>query len=156
MQQKTITLSIILLMFLGSCNDCTTCKPFTEEPFINLKFYHISDSTLRPIIIDSINHVYTKEFRYFKDTTAEFRFPLNTHADTSTFLMSYRNADTLEDSLTNTITLAYEREFVRRDDNYIVVRLNILGLESDFSGTVLSCKDSTQCISNEAIGRIYN
>ncbi len=147
---------VVSLLGLGSCNDCPGCEPFTEEPYVKVQFLNLADSSKRVIIIDSVNNTYTKEFRHFRDTTYAFKFPLDMHRDTATFKMIYRDNNAQDTYLTNTITLVYNREFFRRDDNYLVVRCRLQELISDFTAYGLFCQDSLNCISNEATARIYN
>ncbi len=156
MQRFILLFTAFGLGWLAGCNDCTTCQPFTAEPYVKIQFLQLQDSAKRVIIIDSINNIYTKEFRHFNDTTNEFKFPLDMHHDTSVFAMVYRDTDALDNYLTNTITLIYDREFFRRDDNYVVVRCYLKTLTTDFAADRLTCKDSLTCISNEATARIYN
>ena len=72
--------------------------------------------------------------------------------------MVYRDTSNLSTYLTNNITLIYDRQFLPRDDNYIIVEINLESFTADFAKFELICKDSTnvECISNEAVANIYN
>jgi hypothetical protein len=142
---------------LGSCNDCTDCTPFTEEPFLKIRFFN-GDSTKRIIIIDSVNQVGVSGFRHFADTTYEFKFPLDMHHDTSIFQMIYRDTSDLVTPIKNNITVIYRRNFLRRQDNYLIVEANLDSLTTDFTKFELNCKSESdnECISNEAVANLYN
>jgi hypothetical protein len=148
----------ILGIWVTSCNDCTNCEPFTEEPNILVRFYNLPDTTRRIIIIDSVNQVAAAGLRHFSDTTYSFKFPLDMNNDVSEFNLIFRDTANLESYLTNTITVTYSRQFIRRDDNYIVVECDISEFSSDYTGNNLECKETetNQCISNDAKASIYN
>jgi hypothetical protein len=151
-------LLFVIAIGINSCNDCTNCEPFTEEPFLKIRFFNQVDSTKRVIIIDSINQLFVQDFRHFQDTTYEYKFPIDTHNDTSLYQMVYRDTTNLSTYLTNSITLIYDRQFIRRDDNYIIVEVNLESFTTNFAQFELICNDSTnvECISNEAVANIYN
>ena len=142
----------------SSCTECTDCEPFSEEPFLKVRFFNQVDSTNRIIIIDSINQLFVKDFRHFQDTTYEYKFPVDSHRDTSVYQMVYRDTSNLSSYLSNEISLIYSRQFLRRDDNYIIVECNLESFTADFAKFELICKDTTnvECISNEAVANIYN
>jgi hypothetical protein len=146
------------VLALGSCNDCTDCTPFTEEPFLKIRFFNGADNTKRIIIIDSVNQVGVSGFKHFTDTTYEFKFPLDMHHDTSVFQMIYRDTSDLVTPLKNNITVIYRRNFLRREDNYLIVEANLDSLTADFSKFELICKSesNTECLSNEAVANLYN
>lgn len=149
---------LTLIVFASSCNDCTNCKPFKEEPYLNIRFLNKADSSKRIIIIDSLNSIYAKDVRQFQDTTYEFKFPLDMKKDTSVFQIVYRDASDLDNYLTNKVTLTYLRQFLRRDDNYIIVECDLEKIFTDFELEELICKENSEekCISNEATAKIYN
>lgn len=151
-------LLFVIAVGINSCNDCKNCAPFTEEPFLKIRFFNQADSTKRVIIIDSVNNLLVQNFRHFQDTTYEYKFPIDTHNDTSLYQMVYRDTSNLSTYLTNNITLIYTRQFIGRDDNYIIVECNLENFTADFAKFELICKDSTnvECISNEAVANIYN
>jgi len=154
-------MTCILLMpfFLGtSCDECSNCKPFSEEPFITMRFYKQADSTERIIIIDSINHNYAKSIRHFQDTSYTFKFPLDMHNESSLFQIVYRDTSNLKTYLTNRVDISYSEQLMHRNDNYVVSVLNINNFTSDFAKYALICKDTSniKCISNEAVAKIYN
>lgn len=161
---RILAIVIVLLGFwVVSCNDCNNCEPFTEEPNVLVRFYNFpdtssADTTRRVIIIDSVNLISTESLRHFNDTTHSFKFPLDMNNDISEFKLVYRDTSDLGNYLTNTVTIAYNREFVRRDDNYIVVQCDITNFNSDFTDHNLECKesDNNQCISNDAKASLYN
>jgi hypothetical protein len=147
-----------IILALGSCNDCTDCTPFAEEPFLKIRFFNEADSTRKIIVIDSVNQLGVREFRHFADTTYEFKFPLDMHHDTSVFQMIYRDTTNLATPLKNEITVIYNRSFLRREDNYLIVEANINLLTTDFIKFELNCEieSNTECLSNEAVANIYN
>lgn len=151
-----ILISISILTI--SCNDCINCEPFTEEPFLKVMFLNNADSTNKTITIDSVNQLDAKLFRHFEDTTYEFKFPLDMHHDTSHFEIVYHKIDSPVIYMNNILTMAYDRRFIRRDDNYIVVECNITDFTTDFIGKSIKCNDSTnvECISNVSIAKVYN
>jgi hypothetical protein len=156
---RAMVLFYLLITFLlSSCADCTSCEPFREEPKLKIRFFNLADKTRKVIIIDSVNQIYGQDVRFFQDTTYEYNFPLDMNRDTSVFLMVYREANNLDSFLTNKISVTYSRRFNRRDDNYILVESDIELLETDFAAAELICKDSTgnECISNEAVAKIFN
>ena len=158
MKGLTVILFFVIAFGTSSCDDCTNCEPFTEEPFLQIRFFNQVDSTTRVIIIDSVNQVLTQDLRHFQDTTNEYKFPLDMHHDTSVYQMVYRDTSNLTTYLNNEITLIYSRQFLPRDDNYIIVECNLDSFTADFAKFELICKDSTsiECISNEAVANIYN
>ena len=141
-----------------SCNECTTCEPFLEEPILQIHFLNAADSTDRTIIIDSINQSAGEDVRQFQEAASQYNFPLDMHSDTSLFNLVYRDLDDTINIYRNSIVLTYSRKFYNRDDNYIIVECNLNSFESDFLRDKLSCPDSTnvECISYEATARIYN
>ena len=149
---------VTITLLFSSCSDCSDCKPFDHEPYLTIRFLNQVDSSNRIIIIDSLSTIYAKDIRQFQDTTYEYRFPLDMHHDTSVFQMIYRDTSDLKTYLNNKITLTYSRQFFRRDDNYIIVECDLDSLTTDFAIEVLVCKDNSEieCISNEAIAKIYN
>ena len=149
---------IAFVLLAGSCSDCSDCQPFNQEPYLTIRFLNQVDSSSRIIIIDSLNNIYAKDARQFQDTTYEYKFPLDMHHDTSVFQMVYRNTSDLKTYLTNKITLTYSRQFYRRNDNYIVVECDLNNFITDFDTDALICKDNfeIECISNEALAKIYN
>jgi len=157
---KGITAILLVLIIFGSssCNDCTNCEPFTEEPFLTIRFYNQADSSKKVIIIDSVNQVLSRDLRHFEDTTYEYRFPLDMHHDTSVYQMVYRDTSNLSVYLKNEIRLIYNRKFLRRDDNYVIIECELDDITADFAGIELICKDNAinECISNEAVAKIYN
>ena len=154
-----ITIFILtLIVIASSCNDCTTCEPFKQEPYLTVRFLNIADSSKRIIVIDSLNSIYAKDVRQFQDTTYEYKFPLDMKHDTSVFQLVYRDIANLDQYLTNKVTLTYLRKFLRRDDNYIIVECDLDNLSTDFEIEELVCKENTEmkCISDEAVAKIYN
>ena len=153
-----LLLFIISAFSIYGCNECTDCTPFTEEPFLKIRFYNQVDSSKRVIIIDTVNQLYVQEFRHFQDTTSEFKFPLDMHNDTSVYQMVYRDTSDLSTYLTNEIKVIYNRAFLRRDDNYVIVECNLDTFITNFTMATLICNDNstTECISNEAIANTYN
>ena len=149
---------LVIAFSTSSCNDCSNCEPFTEEPFLKIRFFNQVDSSQRVIIIDSVNQLLVHDLRHFQDTTHEYKFPIDMHDDSSVYQMVYRDASNLTNYLTNEIILVYQRQFIRRDDNYVIVECNLESFTADFANFMLICKDSTniECISNEAITNIYN
>jgi hypothetical protein len=108
------------------------------------------------MVIDSVNEIPTAGFRHFNDTTWEFKFPLNMHEDVSVFNLVARDTSYL-DSITyyHTIRFNYTREFVRRDDNYIVAECNLVSMETTVIPATLVCKEEDKCISNNAKASFY-
>ena len=150
----------ILLGLVGlqvSCNDCTSCgEPFTEEPYVLVRFFNAADSSNRVLVIDSVNQTPASGFRHFNDTTWEFKFPLNMHSDTSDFNLVVREASHLDSiSYNHFIRFNYTREFVRREDNYIVSECNLVSMETSFNPASLICKEEDKCISNNAKASFY-
>ena len=154
-----ITIFLFTLMAsASSCNECSTCEPFKQEPYLTVRFLNKADSSKRIIIIDSLNSIYAKDVRQFQDTTYEYKFPLDMEQDTSVFQMVYRDTSNLNQYLSNKVTLTYLRQYLRRDDNYIIVECNLDNFFTDFDSEELICKENSEekCISNEAVAKIYN
>jgi len=150
-------LAICWVISLSGCGDCTNCEPFKEEPFLKVRFLNQVDSTNQVIIIDSVNQLYVKDIRHFQDTTFEFKFPLDMHHDTAVYQLVYRKTTDLTTYINNRIELRYARQFIRRDDNYVIVECNLEDYSTDFNSFQLFCKtNEIECISNEAIAKIYN
>jgi hypothetical protein len=149
---------LFLILAVLGCDDCNNCEPFTEEPNVLVRFYNYADSTNQIIIIDSVNNVDAGTLRHFQDTTYTFRFPLDMTEDISEFRLIYRKASNPDSVIYNQLSISYYRDFVRRDDNDIIVQCDLTGFQSDFREAVLICKDSTAaiCISNDAKINIYN
>ena len=158
MKGFTVIILFLITMATFSCNECTSCEPFTEEPYLEIRFLNKADSSNLVIVIDSVNQVYAGDLRHFADTTYVFKFPLDMHHDTSVFQIVYRDTTDIDTKLTNEIRLIYRRQFIRRDDNYIIVECNLEELITDFFDAKLNCKDNAtiECISNEATANIYN
>jgi hypothetical protein len=118
----------------------------------------VADSSERIVTIDSINQAPSADIRQFIETSFEYQFPLDMHSDTSRYDLVYRDIDDTVTIYRNRIMLTYSREFLKREDNYIIIKANLSSFESDFLLDKLSCKDSTniECISNEATARVYN
>lgn len=156
------TVKYLIGIFLGlivlnvSCSDCTNCEPFTEEPYVLVRFYNAADSSKRILVIDSVNQTPAAGLRHFNDTTWEFRFPLNMHEDISTFDIVARDTTDHDSIIYNHfIKFEYTRQFVRRDDNYIVTECDLISLEANFTGLSLICKEEEVCISNDAKASLY-
>jgi hypothetical protein len=151
-------LLIITAFTTSSCEECLTCESFNEEPFLKVRFFNQADSSKRVIIIDSVNQIFGQELKHFQDTTYEYRFALDMHHDTSVYHMVYRDTSNLTTYLANEIMVIYSRQFLSRDDNYIIVECNLDSFTADFAEYELICKDSSniECISNEAVAKIYN
>lgn len=158
MVRNSLFIFIFISLFAFSCDDCVNCEPFTEEPYLKVLFINSSDSTEKVISIDSVNQFDAKEFRHFSDTTNVFRFPLDMQRDTSSFNLVYHKIDSVVAYQNNTLSIYYDREYVRRGDNYVVVECDINGLDFDFNKAILKCRDSStvECISNEAFLKVYN
>ena len=139
-----------------SCSECTNCDSFAEEPNVIIRFYNLPDTTKRTIIIDSVNLTSSSGLRHFSDTTWEFRFPLDMHNDISSFDLVYRDTAAQDLYLSNNITFSYNRAFIRRDDNYIIVECYLQELITDLTGNKLVCKEEDNCISNYAKASLYN
>jgi hypothetical protein len=146
----------MLIVLQVSCDECSNCEPFTEEPFVLVRFYNAADSSRRVLVIDSVNQTPTAGLRHFNDTTWEFRFPLNMLEDVSDFNLVARDTSQLDSIPDNHfIRFNYTRQFVRRDDNYIVSECNLISLETSFSGASLVCKEEDKCLSNDAKASFY-
>ena len=159
MMKGIVAIFLIVITFAtSSCNECTTCEPFTEDPFLTVRFFNQADSSKRVIIIDSVNQVFGQDLRHFQDTTYEYKFALDMHHDTSFYQMVYRDTSNLTTYLANEIMVIYSRQFRRRDDNYVIVECNLDSFNTDFAEYELICKDTSniECISNEAVAKIYN
>ena len=151
---------VYILFLLGamqvSCNDCSNCEPFTEEPFVIVRFYHAADSAKRVIVIDSVNQLPSTGYRHFNDTTWEFRFPLNMQEDFSEFNIVVRDTAYLDSiSYKHFMRFSYDRQFVRRDDNYIVLECYLTNLESSINTNSLVCREEDICTSNYAKASFY-
>lgn len=145
-----------LMIMNVSCTDCTNCEPFTEEPYVLVRFYYAADSTRRTLVIDSVNQTPAAGLRHFNDTTWEFKFPLNMYDDISTFDIVARDTSHLDSiSYYHRISFDYARQFVRRADNYIIVECNLRSLNTDLTGDILECKEEETCISNDAKASLY-
>jgi hypothetical protein len=149
-----------ILLLLGSlqvgCNDCSNCEPFTEEPFLTVRFYNAADSSRRVLVIDSVNQMPAAGFRHFNDTSWEFRLPLNMQEDFSEFNLVVRDTTHLDSiNYSHFIRLDYERQFLRRDDNFIVTECNLTELFSNFVKDTLVCQEEDKCISNHAKASLY-
>ena len=149
-----ISLSVLTI----SCNDCLNCEPFTQEPYLRVKFLNSNDSTIKVISIDSVNQMDAKLFRHFSDTTYEFRFPLDMHQDTANFDIVYHKLANEVNYQRNSISIYYERNYIKRNDNYILVECDITESYVDSDQYILVCKDSSnvECLSNESFLKIYN
>jgi len=157
MRFLTFILVICWAIAITGCDECTNCEPFREEPFLKVRFLNQVDSSNQDIIIDSVNQIYVKDIRHFKDTTFEFRFPLDMHHDTSVFQLVYRKTTDLTTYINNRIELNYSRDFIRRADNDVIVECDLEDYLTDFNNFQLFCKTTEiDCISNEAIAKIYN
>lgn len=152
---RKLAFFILAILTFWSCEDCTGCEPFAEEPYVRIRFYHAEDTTANVVVIDSINHMWAGGYEYYQDTVHTYQLPLNMHEDVSDFTLTYRDTTDLETYFTNTIFISYEREYLKRPDNNIVVQSNITEITSNFNKTTLVCGDSLTCISNEAVYQIY-
>lgn len=152
-----VIILIGLSLFNLSCNDCSNCEPFTQEPFVTVRFYNAADTTKRILVIDSVNQLPTAGLRHFSDTTWEFKFPLNMQEDVSSFSIVARDTSHL-DSITyyHTINFNYTRQFVRRDDNYVISECDLVGMETSFVQDTLVCREENFCISNYAKASLYH
>ncbi len=154
--QKMLIFLCLAASFM-QCNTCDDCAPFAEEPFLKIRFYKVADSSSNVVIIDSINHVWAGNYSYYQDTVNTYLLPLNMNEDSSNFIISYRDTTNLELYLTNTLLVKYERSYLKRTDNNIIVECDISKAISDFSQNNLLCADTLNitCNSNEAIYQVY-
>ncbi len=152
-------MGLIFLFFIGftQCTTCNDCDPFAEEPFLKIRFYKAVDSTANVVIIDSINHVWAGNYTYYQDTINTYQLPLNMQKDASSFVISYRDTSDLNTYFTNTLSVNYERGFLKRTDNNILVQCNITETTSNFDIQNLTCtaSENLTCNSNEALFQIY-
>ena len=146
---------MFIVLVVWSCSDCTDCQPFAEEPYVRIRFYHAADSSANVVVIDSINHVWAGSFEYYQDTVHTYQLPLNMHEGFSDFALSFRDTTDYTTYITKVLSVNYEREYVKRPDNNIVVQSNISDMTSDFNKAILVCGDSLTCNSNDAIYQIY-
>lgn len=148
---------LLFIMAFTQCNTCDDCEPFAEEPFLTIRFSKAIDSTSNVVIIDSINHVWAGSYTSFQDTVNTYQFPLNMQENLSNFVISYRDTADLNTYYTNNLTIAYQRNYLKRTDNNIIVQCDIIEATSDFSSKILLCSDTLNitCISNEALYQIY-
>lgn len=148
---------LLFIMAFVQCNTCDDCVPFAEEPFLTLRFSKALDSTSNVVIIDSINHMWAGDFAYFQDTVNTYQFPLNMHEDLSNFVISYRDTADLNTYYTNNLNVTYQRTYLKRTDNNIILQCDIIEATSDFATKILLCSDTLNitCISNEATYQIY-
>lgn len=146
----------LTVMNISCSNDCTSCEPFTEEPYVLVRFYNAADTSKRILVIDSVNQTPAIDLRHFNDTTWQFRFPLNMHEDVSTFDIVARDTSHL-DSITyyHSIRFDYTRQFVRRADNFIISECDLTAMETDLTNDNLECKEEETCISNDAKVSLY-
>lgn len=153
--QKMAYIILFLAAFI-QCNTCDECEPFAEEPFLKIRFYKAVDSTRNIVIIDSINHVWAGNYSYYQDTVNTYVLPLNMHENISDFMISYRDTTEMDKYLSNTLSITYQRTYLKRTDNYIIQQNLVSEVTSDFELTNLLCADSLQliCISNEALFQI--
>ncbi len=154
--QKLLLLLFFVVGFV-QCNTCDNCEPFAEEPYLKLRFYMAEDNSSNVVIMDSINHEWAGNFSYYQDTVNTYLLPLNMNEDTSNFIITYRDTTDLDSYLTNTLLVKYERNYLKRSDNNILVVCNILETTSNFTSKYLLCADSlnTTCNSNEAIYQVF-
>ena len=152
---------VVILLFLSgwwvACSDCADCLPFEDEPYVTIRFLNPADSSFHYIIVHTVNGMAASELRHFSDTTYQYKFPLNMHADSSLFALTYSDTASGSPLQNAVITSWYSRQYVRRADNFIVVQCFLDSLATDLGPLYLKCKsnpDST-CISNEATVTIY-
>ena len=150
---------ILFLLAFTQCNTCDNCKPIAEEPFIKIRFYNKVDSTKHVVIIDSINHKWAGRYSNFQDTVNTYQLPLNMNEDVSNFVISYRDTADIANHLTNTLSITYQRAYLKRTDNNIIQQNRVIlsDVTSDFEKFNLLCGDSLQliCITNEALFQVY-
>ncbi len=154
---QKLLLFIFFIAGFVQCNTCDDCEPFAEEPYLKLRFYNAKDSTSNVVIMDSINHEWAGNFSYYQDTVNTYSLPLNMNEDVSNFIITYRDTANLNLYFTNTLLVKYERTYLKRTDNNILVICDILEAKSDFNLKNLLCADllDITCNSNEAIYQVY-
>lgn len=152
---RKLALFILGVVALSSCSECTDCEPFAEEPYLQIRFYNASDSSAQIVVIDSVNHVWAGSYEYYQDTVNTYKLPLNMQADISDFTLTFRDTTDYTTFLTRELSVSYERSYVKREDNNIIVKSNIVEVTSNFSNANLECGDTLTCISNDALYKIY-
>ncbi len=156
--QKMFSFLLFIISFT-QCNTCDDCEPFAEEPYLKIRFYKAVDSTANIVILDSINHTWAGNYAYYKDTVNTYLLPLNMNEDVSNFVISYRDTSDINTFFTNTLTIFYEREYIKQTDNNIIIQTTIKEILSDFSLKNSLCKNdptnTTNCLSNDVIYQVY-
>lgn len=152
---QKIPLFVLIMALVVSCNNCTDCEPFSEEPYVKIRFYNAADSSANVVVIDSINHIWAGDLEYYQDTVHTYQLPLNMHEDVSNFTLTFRDTIDYATFLTKELSVSYTREYIKRPDNNIVVQNNISEITSNFNKATLVCGDSLTCLSNDAIYQIY-
>ena len=148
---------MVFLLSISGCSDCQDCEPFMGEPYMNLRFLNLADSSYKVVIVDSINNQPASFSRHLQDTTSLFKLPLNMNLDQSIVSLVFRDTTDIENRLSGILDISYERVFEKRDDNYVVVRCFINAAQSSFENFELYCRDSVDitCESNDLTARIY-
>lgn len=154
---QKLSIVLVLTLLLARCTTCTNCTPFAEEPFVKLRFYNATDSSVNIVIIDSINHVWAGTYAYYQDTVNTYKLPLNMNTDSSFFEIWFRDTAMTALPVKNFLQVNYTRNFTKQTDNNIRVQCDITYTKSDFAQSSLQCaKSSTEnCSSNEALFQVY-
>ncbi|MFW5760645.1 MAG: hypothetical protein ACOCXH_06680 [Cyclobacteriaceae bacterium] len=158
---KYFTYAIFILMagiYIWACDTCNDCGPVENDPYVNLSFYYLSDSSSAEIIIDSINGIAALNINeeLYADTAQIFRLPLNYNTDSSFFDLVFSNYPEKGDSLraretrNEQVAFKYNLQLVNKDD--------FLKYEADSLRVVYSTFDSiaTQSINPEEISNAIN
>jgi len=141
---------------MASC-DCNTCEPSLKEPYFTIQFFSAIDSTKKIVVIDTVNAIWGKDIRYYQDTTSRYRFPLSMHDDITELKLVYRDTTNYNVSIVNNITINYQREITKLNDNNILVKCYWNNYEADFKSHYSYCQDTTaiQCLSNARVIKAY-
>lgn len=155
---RSIFKLIFLLLpgLLLSCEECTDCLEYDNEPYVKMRFFQKSDLSVADVAILEVNGLDGSDIIWYQDTTNEFILPLSMNANESFITLTY--AYPTDSSFHyDSMEIGYERKLERTIENYMQVNNYFTEiLYHSFDSLTLKCKDSEgNCKSNEAVINIY-
>ncbi len=152
-----ILLPVMAVFFLAGCSECENCDSYDKEPFVSLQFYRKAGFSPSVVAITEINRLDATLITNYQDTTNAYILPLSITADLSAVVLTYSPGPDYTQAFTDSLIIAYERQFIRNEKNYVdVISRFTEVLESSFDSIYVVCTDTLGiCNSNETTIKVY-
>ena len=148
--------TIVIPVFTFSCEECTECLNYDNEPYVKLRFFTKSDLQPASVEILEINEYLGSDVPGFESIASEFLLPLSMNDDFSNFVITYSNpADST--FYLDSMDISYTRRIESTSEDYVdIICYFTTVFEYSFDSLSLICKDTLgNCKSNEAVIYVF-